>query len=588
MKSFFLSCLFSILATYFPSTSFSQSDWAALSKYCYPISLHGEADQNQRFEAFKHLLKGRKVVAMGEATHGTREFFEMKHDVMRFLATEMGYRIFTIEAGYAEALKLDRYVRTGKGDPDQLIGKMGYWCWNTEEVLEMVEWMRAFNKGRAAADQIRFLGVDMQTLEGAVHDFITFFKSFPTLPAQDFLPILERVEENRIEAMPEAQQRELQQAAADIVAFLDKHADFFSPIVSAGGWEAIRMEAKVFQQTAGRPQQRNNRSYRDSCMAENLLRILQDSGPEAKAFFWAHNGHVRDYTDPLYGGFNAAGNFLRAELKEKYYVIGFDFAGGEFRAGGNNGLQVWSRNKKFRGTQQVIHSNIGTDNFLFDLQNAQQDPTTRAQVEALNPLTSIGAVYFPKIPSRSVEKGPPHPHYDALICMAQTTPARQLTGTMSNYGALRQNIKVKKLTGKPYRFTAMVRVRHSRYGGNGYLQVIQSRKGELFAAKMTKSKSVNTVGEWLPLTVEGTILDKMTDAKVELRIQGDVAIELANPRFEIQEAGQWQVHPLLNQGFATMKDGIPQDWKLKPLNLETKIGEAAPSSKGNSVILGWK
>lgn len=107
-----------------------------------------------------------RIVGLGEGTHGTREHFQMKHRLFEFLASEMDFTIFSIEANMPEAYELDGYVLGGEGDVDRLIGGMYFWTWNTEEVRDLVEWMRRFNAKQAAAGstkRVHFTGFDMQT-----------------------------------------------------------------------------------------------------------------------------------------------------------------------------------------------------------------------------------------------------------------------------------------------------------------------------------------------------------------------------------------------------------------------------------------
>lgn len=116
----------------------------------------------------REMVGDARIVSLGEPTHGTREAFQLKHRLMEYLATEMGFRVFSIEANMPESYKLNEYVLEGKGDPKQLIGGMYFWTWNTEEVLAMVEWMRKFNeegRTREGSDfvPLRFTGFDMQT-----------------------------------------------------------------------------------------------------------------------------------------------------------------------------------------------------------------------------------------------------------------------------------------------------------------------------------------------------------------------------------------------------------------------------------------
>ena len=134
-----------------------------------PEAGHGFADM----QPLKTMIGNSRIVSLGEATHGTREFFQLKHRMLEFLATEMGFTIFSIEANMPEAYRLNDYVLNGNGDPAKLIEGMYFWTWNTQEVLDMVRWMREFNK--SGKGRVQFTGFDMQTPNVAmdiVRDFV--------------------------------------------------------------------------------------------------------------------------------------------------------------------------------------------------------------------------------------------------------------------------------------------------------------------------------------------------------------------------------------------------------------------------------
>src|ERR1700731_2659437 len=82
-----------------------------------------------------------RIVAMGEATHGTREFFQLKHRMLEFLVGRMGFTVFGIEANWPESLAVNDYVLNGNGDPAQALAGLYFWTWNTEEVLDLILWM---------------------------------------------------------------------------------------------------------------------------------------------------------------------------------------------------------------------------------------------------------------------------------------------------------------------------------------------------------------------------------------------------------------------------------------------------------------
>ena len=124
-------------------------------------------------QPLKSVVGDARIVSLGEATHGTREFFQLKHRMLEFLAAEMGFTIFSIEANMPEAYRLNEYVLTGKGDPLQLLKGMYFWTWDTQEVLEMILWMRRFNE--SGLGRVQFTGFDMQYPEVALEiarDFI--------------------------------------------------------------------------------------------------------------------------------------------------------------------------------------------------------------------------------------------------------------------------------------------------------------------------------------------------------------------------------------------------------------------------------
>lgn len=122
-----------------------------------------------------------RVVGLGEGTHGTREHFQMKHRLLEFLVEKMGFSIFAIEAGAPEAQELDAYVLGGAGDVERLIGGMYFGTWNTEEVRDMVEWMRRFNaaeKARNSPRRVHFTGFDMQAGAVAIAKVREFLEAY--------------------------------------------------------------------------------------------------------------------------------------------------------------------------------------------------------------------------------------------------------------------------------------------------------------------------------------------------------------------------------------------------------------------------
>lgn len=108
----------------------------------------------------KPILADKRVVALGEATHGTREFFRMKHRMLEFLVREMGFTLFGMECSTTVTDSVNQYLQGGAGDPNEIANQLTYWPWATEEVGDRLAWMRAYNAEPGVTRPIKFFGID--------------------------------------------------------------------------------------------------------------------------------------------------------------------------------------------------------------------------------------------------------------------------------------------------------------------------------------------------------------------------------------------------------------------------------------------
>jgi erythromycin esterase-like protein len=107
-----------------------------------------------------------RVLGVSELTEGTHQFAGIIQDILAAVSTH-GFRGIAIQAPMAETMELDRYVRTGIGSPRQTLRGLGP-HWNTQEVLNLVEWIHANNRSHGAAEQIGFYGFELPTAAHAV------------------------------------------------------------------------------------------------------------------------------------------------------------------------------------------------------------------------------------------------------------------------------------------------------------------------------------------------------------------------------------------------------------------------------------
>jgi erythromycin esterase-like protein len=146
-----------------PASEDHAVEWLKREAHPFDSCEPGQRDADLAF--LRGIVGDARIVALGEGTHGTHEFFQMKRRVVEYLATHMGFTLFAIEANMPEAYRVNDYVLTGRGDPKALLRGMYFWTWDTREVLDLIEWMRAFNQ--SGRGRIQFLGFDMQTPDTA-------------------------------------------------------------------------------------------------------------------------------------------------------------------------------------------------------------------------------------------------------------------------------------------------------------------------------------------------------------------------------------------------------------------------------------
>jgi erythromycin esterase len=301
-------------------------------------------------EPLRKVIGDARVVSLGEATHGTREFFQLKHRLLEFCVAELGFTIFGIEASYPECLRVNDYVLHGRGNAAEALSGTRFWTWDTEEVLALIEWMRGWN--RTHARQVKFYGFDMQFPAEATLTVLDYLERVaPELAAGSaaaLWPLSNDLTAHRFAWLPEATRAT---ALAAIGRLGETFAGERAAWVGATGtlaWQLARLSLVVLGQSARLQLAMADplappMSPRDVPMADNVAALLEAEGPEAKAVLWAHNGHVeresRFLTHDKQPDANM-GTRLDELLGRQHVVVGFAFNQGSFQARGQDGALV--------------------------------------------------------------------------------------------------------------------------------------------------------------------------------------------------------------------------------------------------------
>jgi erythromycin esterase len=362
-------------------------------------------------EPLRELIGEARIVALGEQTHGSREFFTVKHRLLEFLASEMGFTIFAIEANMPEAYRLNDYVLTGEGDPTALLAGMGFWTWNTQEVLDMILWMRDFNaSGRGP---LQFTGFDMQLPDLAAQTVETFVREHDPAYLPELEPLYAQVQ--RVSAhLSAAEVADLTAETEAVVAYLQANRARYLQTTSAAEVDWAIQNARVVAQAVALAS--GGIPYRERAMAENITWILEQN-PGAKMVIWAHNGHVHKREGWM-------GHHLAQAYGEAYLAVGFSHYQGRYTAVQlNEGLVEATAGPALPASVDAFLHQAGLPYFVLDLREARTSPAASWLAEE-RLFRSIGALAVPD--SASFAPGVLADDYDLIVFIAETTASRLL------------------------------------------------------------------------------------------------------------------------------------------------------------------
>jgi erythromycin esterase len=377
------------------------------------------------------LIGNARIVALGEATHGTREFFQLKHRFLEYLVSKLGFTVFAIEANQPECRAINDYVLHGKGNARDALAGIYFWTWNTEEVLAMIEWMRAWNADPAHAQKVQFTGFDMQVPVVAHASVKAFVEQVAPAEAAALLAPLAPLAEMRARAevaraSPEARGK-LTAGLAALARAFDGHRKAWT---AAGGGAAAYADARhdltILEQAtamyAAEGRGSSGFDARDRAMADNVGWLLEQT--RAKLVVWAHNGHIAN----MLAGLANMGSHLRARYKGDYVNFGFVFGEGSFQAidftKASRPLTKHTLGPAPAWNASTAFARTGKPLLVLDLRALPRRGAVHDWFAAPHPVRDTGAGF-------SSEKSMTHLHvlpklYDAVIYVDRTTRARPL------------------------------------------------------------------------------------------------------------------------------------------------------------------
>lgn len=363
---------------------------------------------------------GARYVLIGEATHGTHEFYRLRAEITKALIEREGFCAVAIEGDWPDAHRVDRFVRASGRDTTAEGALRGFdrfpiWMWRNRDVLAFIEWLRTYNDRQPAERRARFFGLDVYSMYRSMSAVIEYLESVDPRAAdvaKDRYGCFDRfggdveryahavgshlTRSCRDEALAQLltmQRRTLAAEAADTESDLERSfvAEQNARVV-AGAEEYYRtmLDAEV-----------SSWNLRDTFMYETLERVaayLDASRPEtAKIVVWAHNSHVGDARATTLGGGRELniGQLARERQGRRARLIGFTTSEGTVSAASawHGDVERKTVRAPIPGSWEALFSSIGIPNFFLDLEAA-----TLASPALAAPLLerAIGVLYLPQ------------------------------------------------------------------------------------------------------------------------------------------------------------------------------------------------
>lgn len=402
-------------------------------------------------DAIVDRVAGHSTVLLGEATHGTREFYELRAELTKRLIVDHGFNAIAVEADWPDAYRVNCFIRQrgSDDDADSALGsftRFPRWMWRNDAIEDLVAWLRTHNSERSSQEQVGFYGLDLYSLHRSIeavlsylteHDpdaarrardryacFSAFGEDSQAYGYAASTGRIETCEDDVVRQLIDLQTREVQPGDdPDELFFVERNAALVK--------NAERYYREMFRGSV------SSWNLRDTHMTDTLEALHGHIGKHAepRIVVWAHNSHLGDARATQMGraGEVNVGQLVRERFRERSFSIGFTtFSGSVTAASDWDGPAELKRVRPaLEGSYEWLFHEVGVGTFLLPLSD-------RPLSDALAPSRlqrAIGVVYRPDTERVSHYFHASLPHqFDAIIHVDETTALQPLDDVSGWHG----------------------------------------------------------------------------------------------------------------------------------------------------------
>lgn len=326
-----------------------------------------------------------EIVGLGEASHGVKEYQNMKMEVFKALVNNNDCHTFILEGDFGGALKVDAYIHGGEGNAEEMVKEIGFAIYRTEEMAELIEWMRGYNETAPEGEDLHFYGMDMQRYDNnKEYLFSVLDKAVPEMSKKYKELFANLTDEERLYL----DSATLDKAKTDGLALIEEMDAAKVQIIDCTGEEefAFARECANTIYACTEVLACSNMEYntlRDAYMFEKVTWFTGRT--EGLLFINGHNGHIGKKSIANY---TCLGELLSKSLGEKYFAIGTDAMNTGFNSQGNDGsfevMEVSNRN--------VLNSqleNLDSNVYYLDFEKTAENPEWKKVLSEEQKITAL-------------------------------------------------------------------------------------------------------------------------------------------------------------------------------------------------------